>query len=67
MVSGFRIIFKRSLGPEEEWEESDVWSSSVLDHISDSEAGSTHSGDERSIGDVKGNRGDERTPDVDES
>jgi hypothetical protein len=48
MVSRFRMIFRRTLKEGEEREESDVWSSSVPD-VSDSEAGSIHSGDERSV------------------
>lgn len=46
-VSGFRMIFRRSLEEGEEREESDVWSSSVPEQSSDSEADSVHSGDER--------------------
>jgi ferredoxin len=48
MVSGFRKIFRRTLKEGEEREESDVWSSSLPD-VSDSEARSVHSGDERSV------------------
>jgi hypothetical protein len=47
-ISGFRMIFRRTLKEGEEREESDVWSSSAPD-FSDSEAGSVYSGDERPV------------------
>ena len=46
MVSRFRIVFRRSLKEGEEWEESDVWSSSVPEASSDEGDGEVHSGND---------------------
>jgi hypothetical protein len=47
-ISGFRMVFRRTLKEGEEREESDAWSSSVPE-ASNSDADSIHSGDERSV------------------
>jgi len=43
-ISGFRMVFRRTLKEGEEREESDVWSSSVPEMSSQSDADSVHSG-----------------------